>query len=390
MNIGKLNRKVVFVHDGPFRFDINGDLIITNNIVSLKKRYEYLGGDLTFMLRGIHTKDTNTENKDVKVNFIQVPVFNRPHQFKNYFKARHIVESTIKNNDVAVIRLPSTIGALAVTFAKKFKKPYIIEVVGCPQDTLLNYNLMGKLYAPFAKLKLKSKVKNAPYLIYVSNSFLQKRYPSSGNQIAISNVIINETSDSIIQKIERYKSLNSKSRILISTLGAVDVPYKGQEYVIRAISNLKKTGYDVHYHIAGLGSVDRLRSIAKKEGVENQVHFEGLLNRESLFALLDKTDIYVQSSLTEGLPRSVVEAMSRGCICIGTDVGGIPELIQPELLFKKRSVNQITKLILRIINMDNREEIAVRNFEIAKSFNYDILEEKRKIFYNKFIEIEAL
>lgn len=386
----KMNRKVVFVHDGPFRYDVNADLIVTNNTLLLKKRYEYLGDEVTFMLRAIQTDVVNTENKDIKINFVQVPAYNRFQLLNNYLKACKIVESTIKNTDVAVVRLPSTIGALAVKYAKKYQKPYIVEVVGCPQDTLMNYNLTGKLYAPFAKLKLKSKVLNAPYVVYVSSFFLQKRYPTRGNQISISNVIIDNTEKSVNNKKKSYKTLNTKSEILLSTLGAIDIPYKGHEYVIMAIAKLKAQNYNIQYHIAGLGSKSRLLSIAQKLGVENHIHFEGLLNREEIFSLLDKTDIYVQPSLTEGLPRSVVEAMSRGCICIGTNVGGIPELIQPDLLFDKRSVDQIEYLIKHIVNVYNPEKISERNFLFSKSFNSEILERKRIEFYDKFLKQNTL
>ncbi len=382
----KANRKVVFVHDGPFRYDVNGELIVTNNTLLLKKRYEYLGDELTFMLRAIQTDVVNTENKDVKLNFVRVPAYNRLHLLKNYFKACRIVESTIKNTNVAVIRLPSTIGSLAVKYAKKYHKPYIIEVVGCPQDTLKNYSLTGKLYAPFAKLKLKFKVLNAPYVIYVSSFFLQKRYPTRGNQTSISNVIMNTNENIVANKIESYKTLNTTSEISLSTLGAIDISYKGHEFVIRAIAKLKTQNYNIQYHIAGLGSKIRLLSIAQKLGVENQIHFEGLLNRNEIFSLLDKTDIYIQPSLTEGLPRSVVEAMSRGCICIGTNVGGIPELIQPNLLFDKKSVNQIVTLIKEIVNHTSPELISERNFQLAKLYNNEILERKRIDFYNMFLK----
>lgn len=386
----KSDRKVVFVHDGPMRFDANGQLIVTNNTLLLKKRYEYLGAQVSFMMRAINTTIVENENSGKKINFIQIPAFNRLSSLKNYFNAKQKIAEAIKSTDIAVIRLPSTIGAVAVHFARKFKKPYIVEVVGCPWDTLVNYSLTGKLYAPFARIKLKSKVRRAPYLVYVSQKFLQQRYPSSGFQTCISNVIINQTVQSIDNRINAYSTLKHKTNITLSTLGAVDVPYKGQEFVIRAVAELKTLGYSVHYRIAGLGDTKRLKAIAEKYQVADLIHFEGLLERSEIFKLLDDTDIYVQPSLTEGLPRSVVEAMSRGCICIGTNVGGIPELIQPDLLFSRGKVSQIVDLIIRIIKLENPEQIVLRNFELSKSFNSDVLEKKRIDFYDRFLSYNGM
>ena len=59
-----------------------------------------------------------------------------------------------------------------------------------------------------------------------------------------------------------------------------------------------------------------------------------------MFELLDECDIYLQPSLQEGLPRSVIEAMSRGCACIGAATAGIPELLESEYVVKRKSVQE--------------------------------------------------
>ena len=56
---------------------------------------------------------------------------------------------------------------------------------------------------------------------------------------------------------------------------------------------------------------------------------------------LKQVDVYVQPSFTEGFPFSVIEAMSFAIPCIGSNVGGIPELVNEDYLFKAGSHNKI-------------------------------------------------
>ena len=75
----------------------------------------------------------------------------------------------------------------------------------------------------------------------------------------------------------------------------------------------------------------------------------------------DSIDIYVQPSKQEGLPRAVIEAMSRGCPVLGTDIAGIPELIQERCLFKKGSVKSFINAVERLL-ICNQADIAIENF----------------------------
>ncbi|MFR9276345.1 glycosyltransferase [Finegoldia magna] len=87
--------------------------------------------------------------------------------------------------------------------------------------------------------------------------------------------------------------------------------------------------------LQGGGNQDYLLSIAKTYHVEDRVIFWGRLSPEKVQEWMDKVDIYIQPSLQEGLPRSVIEAMSRGCLVLGARTG-IPELLDPRFVVKRR------------------------------------------------------
>jgi phosphatidyl-myo-inositol dimannoside synthase len=63
---------------------------------------------------------------------------------------------------------------------------------------------------------------------------------------------------------------------------------------------------------------------------------------------LDENDLYVTTSMQEGLPRAIVEAQARALPVVGFDVGGIPELVSEEYLVRPRDVDGLAKLIARL------------------------------------------
>lgn len=69
--------------------------------------------------------------------------------------------------------------------------------------------------------------------------------------------------------------------------------------------------------------------------LEDCVSILGAKPHSEVFSWLDSIDIYVQPSFMEGLCRSIVEAMSRACPVICTNVGGNYELVSSDCLFEK-------------------------------------------------------
>lgn len=98
-------------------------------------------------------------------------------------------------------------------------------------------------------------------------------------------------------------------------------------------------------------------------------------------------DIYIQPSDTEGLPRALLEAMSRGLPCLGTDVGGIPELLDKEFLFSKRRsrIDEIT-CIIKNFSPEVMKEQAERNFNKATEYRSYETDAKRKKIFEAFLK----
>lgn len=303
-------------------------------------------------------------------------------------RIKDILTEDIKKCDAVILRLDSFLGLQAITICRKLNKPYLIEVVGCAWDSFWNHGITGKILAPYIFLRTKKEIQRASYAVYVTSEFLQKRYPTHGKTTNISNVSLNSFDEQVLEnRVNRIKAKNNQSINLMTTAN-VGVKYKGMQYVIRALGILRKQGITNYiYHIVGEGSQDYLKSIAKKCGVENQIVFHGAVAHEEVFRLLKETvDIYIQPSLQEGLPRAVIEAMSCAVPCMGSDVAGIPELLDKKYIFtRKRNIeNQIAKMLLEQ-NEESLKEQALRNFEEAKKYDATTLNNRRTDFLKMFV-----
>ncbi len=303
-------------------------------------------------------------------------------------KADSIMRRHINDCKLVIARVPSVVAYRAASISMKLNKPYMVEVVGCAWDSYWNYSWKSKAIALPAFLSMRHAVKNANYASYVTEKFLQHRYPCSCDSIHASNVIIDCSEEGVLER-RISKISNSGKKVILFTAAAIDVAYKGQEYVIRALRILRDKGMDIEYRLGGNGNPQRLLNITKECNVSDYVHFLGGLPRAGVIAELDACDIYIQPSLQEGLPRSVIEAMSRGCPALGAHTAGIPELLSDECVFKRANVSDTARSIEMLASAD-REKYARINYKKALEFDNAILEMRRNQYYQRIMnEIEG-
>lgn len=376
--------KLGFIFNTKF-IEYKGDFYSTNLTQSLfEKKYLRFFDEIVVIGRYISTDkspvDKLVRSNSDKVTFKCIPDQSKITRILMYNKEKSFIEESLVDCDRVIIR-----GWRGAEICSRLKKTYMVESVSCAWDAYWNHSILGKMVALPNYLFQKKHTRKAPYVLYVSNEFLQKRYPTNGIAIGCSDVELPHCDENIlITRINRIKQKTEKSHLIFATTAAVNVRYKGQKYVIQAMKKLKEKGYSCTYYLIGGGEQAYLKNIALKHGVQKDVVFLGALPHNQVFSVLDKVDIYIQPSLQEGLPRAVVEAMSRGCPVIGSSTGGTPELCNPKYIFENRNIDMLVK---KIIEMNEElEEEAKRSFEMAKKFTEDILREKRDDFMEKFID----
>lgn len=342
--------------------------------------------------------------------FGQLIVFSRTQDYdgteKNYVEITHMIKYLISAANLesiflgrynaavsgalaecglVIARCPSIAAYRAADCARSRGIPVFAEVMGCAWDAYVNHGALGKIIAPYMFLKMRSVLRNADYALYVTSAFLQGRYPCPNESVSASNVLLSETdSGALKRRIEKIKRTDF-SDITLVTVGAADVRHKGQQYVIKALPVLERMGIRARYKVVGEGKNGYLKSVAKFCGVSDRVEFLGTLNKDEIFKVIDDTDIYIQPSLQEGLPRAVIEAMSRGAPVLGTDTAGIPELVTADNLFKRKNSRSAAESIARLCRAptEHKIELAKNNFEISKKYSQKILDRKRCEYFQK-------
>lgn len=291
------------------------------------------------------------------------------------------LKSKVKENDGVISRM-SFLGVIAVHYAKKYRKPYLIEMVADPWDSLWNHSLKGKLLAPIMYFITKYYVKRAPNVLYVTSEYLQKKYPTKGKNIGISDVEIKNDRENLRARSNHIKNLNLEN-LVISTLANIDVKYKGQEFVIKAIPELIKIYPNLTYRLYGAGSGNRLKKIVTDLKVDKHVEFMGQVSHDKIIESLLATDVYIQPSLQEGLPRAVVEALSTGAFVLGAATGGIPELLEKSEVISRKNSKDIVSHLSKL-NKKDLEEASINNFKKSRKFDKKYLDVERDKFYNEF------
>lgn len=383
-----MNSTLIIEH--RFFKDIQGNVYASSNSVNklLWERYLEVFDQLTVIARIQNVSHSIGEEYLVshdKVSFISIPYYVGPKQFlKQYFKINKVLDSQVKKGEAYICRLPSILGVILISKLKKQKIPYVVELVGDPWEVFAPGSLKNSLsfiHRLRSFLSLKKNTKNAVGIIYVTEKTLQKRYPGNKNALTThaSNVVLKRD----IIAVEAKKFPNKLDIIKLVSIGSLEQLYKSPDIVLKALGILKEKG--VNFELSWLGDgvhKKDMEDLAEKLNISDQVKFRGNVVSNQVLKELRKADLYIHVSRTEGLPRALIEALAQGIPCIGTRVGGIPELLENKCLIEKNDINAlVNKIYYFYENPDFMEKMASVNLSKAKDYEYSILAKRRSEVY---------
>lgn len=382
------NMRAMFVHSHVFLYD-HSDIVYSEGKLTYDIWKRYLNYFNSLLVHGRYKEVNNASTYNISsgesVQHIKLPnLSDIRRSVKNYQECRRILTKSVNQVDLVIARLPSPYGNLAIEIAKKNGKPYVIELVGDVLSSLWYHgNFLGKLLAPISYLKTRKIVKSAPYILYVTQEFLQNRYPSNKVKIttACSNVEI-DRSKAILKKSASYND-----SFTIGIIGSYSSKYKGINTALEVVKKLIDDGFQVELRILGSGDAKKILNTAKLLGISEFIKLDGSLPAgRPVFEWLSKLDLYIQPSLTEGLPRALVEAMYCGLPCIASNVGGIPELLPVEFLHNPNDKKRMYELIKNMYYNENLRNITSKqNQHKAENYSKENLDQKRNEFWKDII-----
>lgn len=322
------------------------------------------------------------------VSFRALPGYTGPTEFlANYGQLRKIVREEVEAPGAAILRVPGTIGTLVWRELKRRQRPYALEVVGDPELTFgkeaVKHPLRPLLQAGFVRT-LKRQAKFAVAVSYVTSRELQAKYPARGNSFAISSISLPD--DWIIGPDVQRRPPGKILRVIYTA--SLAQPYKGVDTLLKAVALCRHAGRPIHATIVGGGRLlGEYEAMAKDLKLDGFVEFVGQINRDDVLMALDRADLYVHPSRAEGLPRALIEAMARGLPCLGSDVGGIPELLPESYLFPAGDAIAVANKIMAILDDSNEMAAAsVQNRMEARKYSEAILTHLRTEFYREVRE----
>jgi glycosyltransferase involved in cell wall biosynthesis len=318
------------------------------------------------------------------VRFAPVPFYVGPWEYAcRMYSVNRAARQAFGSGDALVIRV---VGQIASALGPMLRggRPFGLEVVGDPYEVFGPRATRGLMRPAwrwwFTRLQRRACVR-ASATCYVTESYLQKRYPSSNSAFctSFSNLQLNEESFSNMSRT--FDPLPRPMRII--TVGALAQPYKGVDVLLDAVTVCIQRDLNIELIVAGGGRyLPELQQQATVRGIAGRVLFLGEVpSGKDVRDQLDKAHIFVLASRTEGKPRAMIEAMARGLPCIGTDAGGIPELLPPDCIVPRGDATTLADKILEICGDPERlARMSVSNITRAREYHDSVLDTKRVEF----------
>ncbi len=177
-----------------------------------------------------------------------------------------------------------------------------------------------------------------------------------------------------------------EGRLLIGAVGRLS-PEKAFNNLIRATHVLVEQGHDLALWIAGEGdSRDELQVLIDHLGLSDRVKLLGF--RADLIELYHAMDLFVLSSLREGLPNVLLEAMAMHVPVVSTRVAGVPNLITDEqtgMLCEIGNIDQLADAMRRVVADNNlRQTLATQARQrIEQQYSFTKRMDKIRAIYDR-------
>jgi glycosyltransferase involved in cell wall biosynthesis len=233
------------------------------------------------------------------VEVAAVPYYHGPWQ---YLKARRRVirasRSFIGQEDAIILRLPSAIASCVYPVFRRTRHPYGVEVIGDPYDVfapgVVQHELRVFFRWWFTRMQ-KSQCADSSGAAYVTQYYLQKRYPCAITQVGVSDVELGETAlaiesrsfttyyssvdlDDVDFSGREGSALRARHCIRLIMVGSLEQLYKGPDILLNAVAQYIRNGLDLELAIIRDGKYRTdLVALSMRLGVSDRVHFLGML-----------------------------------------------------------------------------------------------------------------
>jgi glycosyltransferase involved in cell wall biosynthesis len=325
------------------------------------------------------------------VAFSAVPYYVGPLAFaRNYLAIRKSIGASIAEDSAVILRVGSPIGTIAHSILRRRGQPFGVCVVTDPK-TAFARGVIDHPLRPFLRWKLTRDLRcqcaAASVASYVTESYLQGMYPPSSEAFVTSLSSVELTDDAFVNE-PRTPSADGRKRII--TVVSLAQRYKGVDTLLDAFHECVQHGLDLELVVVGGGIYQaELEDQARRLGLlGDRVRFLGMLpGARAVREELSQSDLFVLASKTEAQGRAILEAMAQGLPCVGSNTGGIPELVLPADLAPPGDAKQLATVLRGMLGDPERMARAARHgLDAARRFHADKLKITRDRFLRELAE----
>lgn len=263
-----------------------------------------------------------------------------------------------------------------------------------PQRLFRNLDIIFYCHSAFRQTKF-NKILLSRFINYCARQVV---VPSLYLKDELIEMGINDSKiQCIYNGIEEFKLPYSSSdrgtgnRLTVCIVGTIQ-HQKGQDIFIKAINNLNQNGYQVIGNIVGpIGDEDYYESLKMQTTSPEQaqtINIVGTLDHQSTIEFIASQDAVIcLSRFRETLPTVLLEAMALRKAIIGTNIGGIPEIItdgENGYLIEPDNDNQLQDAILQLMNQEHRLLLGESGYILFKNkFNRETFLSQHKLLIQK-------
>jgi glycosyltransferase involved in cell wall biosynthesis len=235
-------------------------------------------------------------------------------------KACYHIRSLIKKNQYDLIHAHTSHGHTLVYLASlKMSVPILVTRridFSIFRHSRLKLSLIKYRYMADYYIAISYKIKNV---------LVRDGIPEESIHVVHSGIDPQRFATTSHSKLSSEFALKSNERAVINVAHLAEC--KGQKFLIQAIPLVLKHIPNVRFFIVGGGGLqDQLQALSVELGVEDKVIFTGF--RQDVEAFYHLADLFVMSSVHEGLGTAILDAAALGIPVVATEAGGIPEIIE--------------------------------------------------------------
>lgn len=319
-----------------------------------------------------------------QVEVVPIPSFVGPLQ---YLRQRGRVAEALARvaslDGAFLLRIPSQSAFVLASMLTAAGRPYAVELLTDPYDFFapgVSPNGLASLFRSYFCARSRALCANAVAVNYITGSATRRANPAARAKydVSVSDVDLGD---------ESFLSLprpRLSGPIEIVTVGFLDLLYKGQDLLIKALAACEGSGMDFRLTFVGDGQGrETLINLAAACGIARRVHITGALGgANEVRQYLDRSHLFTLPSRAEGIPRALLEAMAAGLPAICTNVGAMPDLLDSRWIVQPGGVHQLRTKLMEFSQVpDEWASIGKRNQEVACRFRRAELKPLRLDFY---------